>query len=135
MMLLEEREAVFLLWLHGPLIKFFFLHPFNFFQELLHSSLNIKEQILLSCLHTFLKKKYWGELLKDKKNSSNLFDHILNGPFAASGYMVQNLPCWRASYVLGHPKQRNCKFVLMKSLCSGCLSRQLALQHGGFCTM
>ena len=58
-----------------------------------------------------------------------------NGPFAASGHMVQNPPCWRASYALGHPKQRKCKFVLMKSLCSGCPSGQLALQHGGFCTI
>ena len=58
-----------------------------------------------------------------------------NGPFAASGHMVQNPPCWRASYALGHPKQRKCKFGLMKSLCSGCPSGQLALQHGGFCTM
>ena len=58
-----------------------------------------------------------------------------NGPFAASGHMVQNPPCWRASYVLGHPQQRKCNFVLMKSLCSGCPSGQLALQHGGFCTM
>ena len=32
-------------------------------------------------------------------------------------------------------QQRKCKFVLMKSLCSGCPSGQLALQHGGFCTM
>ena len=58
-----------------------------------------------------------------------------NGPFAASGHMVQNPPCWRASYALGHPQQRKCKFVLMKSLCSGCPSGRLALQHGGFCTM
>ena len=58
-----------------------------------------------------------------------------NGPFAANGHMVQNPPCWRASYPLGHPKQRKFKFVLMKSLCSGCPSGQLALQHGGFCTM
>ena len=59
----------------------------------------------------------------------------MNGPFAASGHMVQNPPCWRASYALGHPQQRKCKFVLMKSLCSGCPSGQLALQHGGFCTI
>ena len=58
-----------------------------------------------------------------------------NGPFAANGREVQNPPCWRASYALGHPKQRKFKFVLMKSLCSGCPSAQLALQHGGFCTM
>ena len=58
-----------------------------------------------------------------------------NGPFAASGHMVQTPPCWRASYPLGHPKQRKFKFVLVKSLCSGCPSGQLALQHGGFCTM
>ena len=29
-----------------------------------------------------------------------------NGPFAADGHMVQNLPYWRASYALGqHPKR------------------------------
>ena len=28
-----------------------------------------------------------------------------NGPFAANGHMVQNPPCWSASYALGHPKQ------------------------------
>ena len=27
------------------------------------------------------------------------------GPFAADSHMVQNPPCWRASYALGHPKQ------------------------------
>ena len=29
-----------------------------------------------------------------------------NGPFAASGHMVQNPPCWRASCPLGHPEKR-----------------------------
>ena len=48
--------------------------------------------------------------------------HPMNGPFAASSYMVQHPPYWRASYALGHPQQRKCKFVLMKSLCSGCPS-------------
>ena len=56
-------------------------------------------------------------------------------PFAASGNMVQNLPCWRASYALGHPKQRRFKCDKMQSLCFGCPSAQLALQQGGFCTM
>ena len=68
---------------------------------------------------------------KSFQNSSNQFTLItgqisiqnkFNGPFAASGHMVQNPPCWRASYALGHPKQRKCKFILMKSLCSGCPS-------------
>ena len=49
--------------------------------------------------------------------------------------MVQNPPRWRASHALGHPKQRKFKFNWMKSLCFGCPSAQLALQHGGFCTM
>ena len=61
--------------------------------------------------------------------------HCSRACHAGSGHMVQNPPCWRASNALGHPKQRKCKFVLMKSLCSGCPSGQLALQHGGFCTM
>ena len=33
-----------------------------------------------------------------------------NGPFAAYCHVVQNPPCWRATYVLGHPKQRKFKF-------------------------
>ena len=72
-------------------------------------------------------------LLADKNYSHQ--DKFWNRLFAAGGHMVQNPPCWRASYALGHPQQRRCKFVLMKSLCSGCPSGQLALQHGGFCTM
>ena len=77
-----------------------------------------------------------------EKNPMHCFEFVQlykllfrNGPFGASGHMVQNPPCWRASDALGHPKQRKRKFVLMKSLCSGCPSGQLALQHGGFCTM
>ena len=58
-----------------------------------------------------------------------------HGPFAANSKMIQNPPCWRASYALGHPKQRKFKFDWMKSLCFGCPSLKLALQHFGFCTM
>jgi len=29
-------------------------------------------------------------------------------------------PCWRASYALGHPKQRKVKFDWCKSHCSEC---------------
>ena len=54
----------------------------------------------------------WGVEVK------GMFLCLLNGPFAASGHMVQNPSCWRASYALGHPKQRKCKFVLIKSLSS-----------------
>ena len=75
------------------------------------------------------------QLAKHDRAFRATFIKRCNGPFAANGHMVQNPPCWRASYALGHPQQRKCKFVLMKSLCSGCPSGQLALQHGGFCTM
>ena len=58
------------------------------------------------------------------------------GPFAAAGHTVQSSPCWRASYALGHPKQRKFKFNFMKSFYFGCRGAQLALpEHGGFCTM
>ena len=44
----------------------------------------------------------------------NFFDtrqtKLWNGPFAVNGHMVQNPSCWRASYTLGHPKQRKFKF-------------------------
>ena len=43
----------------------------------------------------------------------------VNGPFAANGHMVQKAPCWRASFALGHPKQRIFKFDWMNSLCLG----------------
>ena len=72
------------------------------------------------------EREYAMEQIKNNRNNTNR-------PFAASGHMVQNPPCWRASYALGHPKQRKCKFALMKSLCSGCPSGQLALQHGASC--
>ena len=62
--------------------------------------------------------------------NSNGKDAIaVSRPFAANSHMVQNPPCWRASYALGHPKQRKFKFDWMKSLCFGCP------QHGGYCTM
>ena len=47
---------------------------------------------------------------------------MVDGPFVANGHMVQNPPCWRASYALGHPKQRKFKFDWMKLLCFGCPS-------------
>lgn len=54
------------------------------------------------------------------------------GPSAANGHTAQNPPCQSASYALRHPKQRKVKFDWMKSLCFGCPSVWLALQHGGF---
>lgn len=42
-----------------------------------------------------------------------------NGPFARSWQMVQGLPCWMASYALGHPKQREVTLSWWKSLCFG----------------
>ena len=48
--------------------------------------------------------------------------------------MVQYPQCWRASYALGHPKQRTFKFDWMKSLCFGCPRAQPAPLQGGFCT-
>ena len=58
-----------------------------------------------------------------------------NGPFAASGHMVQNPPCWRTSCPLGHPQQSDFIKTNLHFLCFGCPSALLALQHGGFCTM
>ena len=43
----------------------------------------------------------------------------VNGRFARSCQMVQNLPCWMASYALGHPKQREVTLGWWKSLCFG----------------
>ena len=42
-----------------------------------------------------------------------------DGHFAWSCQMVQNLPCWMASYTLGHPKQREVMLGWWKSLCFG----------------
>ena len=42
-----------------------------------------------------------------------------NGPFAANGHMVQNPPCWGASYALGHPKQRDYIQSHLNFLCFG----------------
>ena len=53
----------------------------------------------------------WNE----KKNNSEFGD----GPFARSCHMVYNLPCWMASYALGHPKQREVTLGWWKSLCFG----------------
>ena len=70
-----------------------------------------------------------GTVLKRSNISSS------NGPFAASGHMVQNPPCWRASCPLGHPEQSDFIKTNLHFLCCGCPSAELALQHGGFCTM
>ena len=45
-----------------------------------------------------------------------------NGPFAADGHMVQNPPCWRASYALGHPKQSDFIQLNLNFLCFACPS-------------
>ena len=46
----------------------------------------------------------------------------IDGPFAASGHMVQNPPCWRASCPLGHPEQREVIKPNLHFLCFGCPS-------------
>ena len=38
----------------------------------------------------------------------------INGPFAANGHMVQNPHCWRASCILGYPKQSDLNPVKFK---------------------
>ena len=53
-------------------------------------------------------------------SSTVMLEFHINGPFTANGYMVQNMPCWRASYAQGHPKQRKFKFNWMESLCFAC---------------
>ena len=119
----------------GPMGKFLFLD---------YSPIIKKEsRLCLADFHNPVRVTVVRSGLKNAKSLTHLqgkgitllLEGELNGPFAAGSHMVQNPPCWRASYALGHPKQRKCKFVLMKSLCSGCPSGQLALQHGGFCTM
>ena len=45
-----------------------------------------------------------------------------DGPFAASGHMVQNPPCWRASCPLGHPEQSDFIKTNLHFLCFGCPS-------------
>ena len=48
----------------------------------------------------------------------------MNGPFAASGHMVQNPPYWRASCPLGHPEQSDFIKTNLHFLCFGCPSAQ-----------
>ena len=45
-----------------------------------------------------------------------------NGPFAASGHMVQNPPCWKASCPLGHPQQSDFIKTNLHFLCFECPS-------------
>ena len=60
----------------------------------------IKPQLMfVFCLFHFVFHKYAGWNTMNKCPVSN-------GPFAASGHMVQNPPCWRASCPLGHPEQK-----------------------------
>ena len=47
---------------------------------------------------------------------------LYNGPFAASGHMVQNSPCWRASCTLGHPEQSDFIKTNLHFLCFECPS-------------
>ena len=66
----------------------------------------------------------------------------VNRPFATNDHMVQNPPCWRASSLLfphwdikKKGKSRltgSGLFVLMSQWEN---NNELALQHGGFCTM
>ena len=92
-------------------------------------------KFMFSYIHSLLPPPFLHLFTRNNNFPNYSTRTTSNGPFAAGGHMVQNPPCWRASCPLGHPQQRKCKFVLMKSLCSGCPSGQLALQHGGFCTM
>ena len=60
---------------------------------------------------------------------------VINGPFATNGHMVQNPPCWRASYALGHPKQRKFKLnsdevaLFWMSQCVACSPAWWILYH------
>ena len=57
-------------------------------------------------------------MIAEKKSVNYNF----NGPFAASGHMVQNPPCWRASCPLGHPEQSDFIKTNLHFLCFGCPS-------------
>ena len=64
-------------------------------------------------------------------------DWHTNRPFATNDHMVQNPLCWRASSLLSphwdvQTRRPQPVFVLM-SQCGN--NNELALQHGGFCTM
>ena len=67
-------------------------------------------------------------------------DHDKIIPFATNDHMVQNPPYWRASSLLLPPwdvKTKRAQSVKRDwPLCpSGGNNNELALQHGGFCTM
>ena len=64
------------------------------------------------------------EMLSSQINaiSSKLQLVLCNGPFAASGHMVQNPPCWRASCPLGHPEQSDFIKINLHFLCFECPS-------------
>ena len=65
-----------------------------------------------------------------------------NRPFATNDHMVQNLPCWRASSLLflhwdmktKTPEPVKLDLPLFQCPSAG-NNNELALQHGGFCTM
>ena len=62
----------------------------------------------------YVERNYWGGgggeepvALPSPLSNLSFYEEEANGPFAASGHMVQNPPCWRASCPLGHPEQNN----------------------------
>ena len=60
---------------------------------------------------------------------------LANWPFATNDHMVQNLPCWRESSLLFPHWDIKTKRPEPVKLDLPLFSHELALQHGGFCTM
>ena len=56
----------------------------------------------------------------------------VNRPFAASHSCGTKPPCWRATVVLEHDKQKAYIILNDNFLCLSCPSVTFALQHGGF---
>ena len=76
---------------------------------------NLRDVHVILLLDSNNHKLFWTLL-------QGLAKRAFNGPFAASGHMVQNPPCWRASCPLGHPEQSDFIKTNLHFLCCGCPS-------------
>ena len=107
--------------------------------------------VRLFCLFTFflayfeepsLLEAPWDSLRYHLCNTSQITDTLfvyrkkkangVNRPFAASHSCGAKPPCWRATVVLGHDKQKAYIILNDNFLCLSCPSVTFALQHGGF---
>ena len=72
---------------------------------------NTLRYIIIKLSTSLLYIKYRKKMITERRSR-------INGPFAANGHMVQNPPCWRASYALGHAKQSIYRDVLSRDILS-----------------